>query len=140
MKKLFFFLVLITSLAVKAQSTGSIEGVITDVNGVPLGGATVYIKSIDKGIDTDFDGKFAIENIKTGTYNVSISFVGFESVVKTVAVEKGKKVQLNASLKEASSVLDEVILTANKKPQKRTEVPATVSVINAKDIQDFSKI
>ena len=137
MKKLFFFLVLISSLTVNAQSTGSVEGIITDTNGVPLPGATVYIKSIDKGIDTDFDGKFAIENIEEGSYNVLVSFVGFESVTKTVAIQKGKKTQLNISLKEASSVLDEVILTANKKPQKITEVPATVNVISAKDIQDF---
>jgi len=137
MKKLFFFLVLISSLTLSAQGTGSVQGVITDTNGMPLPGATVYIKSIDKGIDADFDGKFTIENIDEGTYNVLVSFVGFESVTKTVAVQNGKKTQLNISLKEASSVLDEVILTANKKPQKITEVPATVNVISAKDIQDF---
>jgi len=137
MKKLFFFLVLISSLTLSAQGTGGIQGVITDTNGVPLAGATVYIKSIDKGIDADFDGKFAIENIKEGTYNVLVSFVGFESATKTVAVQNGKKTQLNISLKEASSVLDEFILTANKKPQKITEVPATVNVITAKDIQVF---
>nr|WP_299032397.1 carboxypeptidase-like regulatory domain-containing protein [uncultured Tenacibaculum sp.] len=118
MKKLFFFLVLISSLTLSAQGTGSVQGVITDTNVMSLPGSIVYIKSIDKGIDADFDWKFAIENIDEGTYNVLVSFVGFESVTKTVAVQNGKKTQLNISLKEASSVLDEVILTANKNHKK----------------------
>lgn len=137
MKKLFSLFILISTLAVNAQNTGSVKGTITDTSGLPLAGATVYIKSLDKGSVTDFDGNFTIENVSEGTHSVSISYIGYKAVTQSVSVTAGGVTQLNATLNESSSVLDEVILTANKQPQKITDVPATVNVIRARDIEEF---
>ncbi len=137
MKKLFFLLTLISSLVVNAQETGSINGTITDASGMPLSGATVYIKSIDKGSVTDIDGVFTLKNVAEGTYDVSCSYVGYQTFNKSVSVTSGGVTQFNAKLNESNSVLDEVVITAGKKPQKITDVPATVNVITARDIEEF---
>ncbi|MEO8773373.1 MAG: TonB-dependent receptor [Gelidibacter sp.] len=137
MKKLLLLLTLIGSFAVNAQDTGSISGLITDAKGMPLSGATVSIRSLNKGAMTDFDGRYAIESIAVGNYNVAISYIGYETSTKSVSVVAGQTTSLEASLKDSDTVLDEVILTANKKPQKITDVPATVNVITARDIQEF---
>lgn len=137
MRKLFFFLVIISFVSVNSQNKEGIRGAITDTKGEPLGGATVYIKSISKGVDADFDGKFYLQGVKPGNYNVVFSYVGFENLSKQILVEKGKVTNVNIQLKESNSLLDEIILTAAKKPQKITEVPASVNIITAKDIEDF---
>lgn len=137
MKNLFLLLTLIGSFALSAQETGTIKGLITDSNGLPLGGASVSIKLINKGAMTDFDGVYTIENVAVGTHNVTISYIGFETTTKNISVVAGKTVQLNTSLNESNTVLDEVILTASKQPQKITDVPATVNVITARDIEEF---
>ena len=56
MKKLLLLLTLISSFIVNAQETGTIKGLITDANGMPLAGASVSIKVLNKGAMTDFDG------------------------------------------------------------------------------------
>lgn len=137
MKKLLFLLTLVVSFVANAQETGSIKGLITDSNGLPLSGATVSIKVLSKGTTANFDGLYTMDNIEAGTYDVAISYIGFATANYNVTVTGGNTTTLNASLNESSSVLDEVILTANKQPQKITDVPATVNVISARDIQEF---
>lgn len=137
MKKLLLLLTLISTFTMAAQNSGSIEGIITEAGGTPLSGATVHIKSIDKGTVTDYDGKFIIDNLADGTYEVSVSYVGFATTKQSVSVTAGKATKLNTSLKESDSILNEVVITANKQPQKITDVPATVNVITSKDIEEF---
>src|SRR5690606_26303828 len=98
MKKLFLLLTLIGSFVVNAQETGAISGLITDANGVPLAGATVSIKILDKGAMTDFDGRYTIENVTIGTYDVTISYIGYETVTKNVIVASGQTTDLSTSL------------------------------------------
>lgn len=137
MKKLLLLLTFIGSLLAGAQNTGKIEGKITLEDGMPLSGATVYIKSLDKGTVTDFDGKYTIDDVAEGSYDISFSYVGFETITQSVTVSAGQTTTTNVSLKESDSMLNEVIITSSKQPQKITDVPASVSVIRAKDIQEF---
>ncbi|MBJ7882822.1 TonB-dependent receptor [Gelidibacter salicanalis] len=137
MKKLLLLLTLIGSFVVNAQNTGTVSGLITDAKGMPLSGATVSIKVINKGAMTDFDGKYTIENVEAGTYNVSISYIGYETSTKNILVTAGQTTQVDVSLNDSDTILDEIILTANKKPQKITDVPATVNVITAREIEEF---
>lgn len=137
MKKLLLLFTLISSFVVNAQDTGTIKGLITDAKGLPLSGATVSIKILKKGAMTDFDGNYTIENVAEGTYDVAISFMGYESSTQSVTVTSGQITQLNSTMKDSDTILDEVVLTANRKLQKITDVPATVNVITAKDIEEF---
>ena len=137
MKNLFLLLTLISSFLVSAQETGTIKGLITDANGMPLSGASVSIKNLNQGTMTNFDGMFTIENIAVGTYEVAVSYIGYETSTQNISVIAGKTVQLNSSLNESNTILDEVVLTANKQPQKITDVPATVNVITAREIAEF---
>jgi len=138
MKKLFFLLTLISSFGIAAQDTGNIKGLITEAGGMPLSGATVYIKALDKGTITDFDGNYIIEDIAVGTYNVTVSYIGYQTATQSVSVSAGSTSSLNVSIKESDTVLNQVIITANKQAQKITDVPATVNVISARDIEEFS--
>lgn len=138
MKKLLVLLAFIASFAVNAQEeTGTITGLVTDAEGLPLSGATVSITSISKGAMTDFDGVFTIEDVEIGTYEVKITYVGFESSINTITVLANTSVNIKSKLNESNTILDEVILTANKQPQKITDVPATVNVITAAEIEEF---
>ncbi|MCF1422570.1 TonB-dependent receptor [Mangrovimonas futianensis] len=138
MKKLCFILIFFNSFLALAQSEGVLEGKILDSSNEPLSGASVYIESLRKGTMSDFDGNFKLSEIPEGTYEVSISFVGYTTIKEQVTIASGQTVTLNKTLEESSSVLDEVILTVNKQPQKLTDVPATVNVIDSKTIKEYS--
>lgn len=136
-KQIYLFIFLMTQL-IYAQDGGSLNGTITDENGMPISGATVKIEGLKKGAITDEDGKFVIDNVPAGNYKVVLSFVGFESLSQSVAVQGGKASQLNLKMQESFGQLDEVVISANKKPQKITDVPATVNIIKTKEIEQFS--
>ena len=138
MKKLFLLLTIFSFAILHAQDTGSIQGIITDDAGQPLPSASVSINSISKGVVTDFDGNYLLENIPIGSYNVTFSFLGLQSITQRVSVEAGKVTKVDISLNSSDNILNEVVVTAGKKPQKITDVPATVNVIRAQDIQEFA--
>ncbi|MBS1774430.1 MAG: TonB-dependent receptor [Bacteroidetes bacterium] len=78
-----------------------ITGTVLDAkDNSPIIGVVVIVKNTDKGAQTDVDGKFEINNIEDGTYEVLFSYIGYKKVLETVTVIKGKDVDLNIILKE----------------------------------------
>ena len=107
-KKLFvtLFLTLITCTATAQK--GSITGTIVDENNFYLPGATVLIASLNKGATTDFDGKFSMLAIPTGTYQLQISFLGYEDLEQEVTVLENQTLTLAIALQPKSLTLNEV--------------------------------
>lgn len=137
MKNVILSFLFLASVFVSSQNKGSLKGQVFDKDGSSLPGATVQIKTLNIGKITDLNGNYHIENIKAGNYTVTFSFVGYKPITKNVTILTEQTTQLNVTLKEPNNILNEVIVTASKQPQKITEVPATVEVITAKDIQEF---
>jgi uncharacterized membrane protein len=95
MKHIFTLLFFIGSIVSFAQS--EIKGTIKDeATGETIIGATVLIAE-GKGAVTDINGNFSIK-ADSGTYNVTISFVGYETQKQKIKVGN-KPVTLNISLK-----------------------------------------
>jgi iron complex outermembrane receptor protein len=138
MKKQFYFFIFLMCQFIYAQDNGSLNGTITDTNGFPLYRASVQIIGLQKRTMTDSEGKFEITKVPAGTYKISFSFVGFEGTTQSVTIESGKANMLNIIMVESYGQLDEVVVSVNKKPQKLTDVPATVVIIKTKEIEQFS--
>ena len=84
---------LLWGFTARAQNeSGAISGTLTDSAGSVLRGAQVSIP--DKGVSavTDQQGRFFIGGLSAGTYILSITYIGFERVMKTVAVTAGQSV------------------------------------------------
>lgn len=87
-------------------------GVVLDVDGEGVIGATVMVKGTSNGVATDIDGNFSINCKKDDV--LSIASVGYKSVeVKATGSE------LKITMVEDSELLDEVVVvgygTMNKK-------------------------
>ena len=86
------------------------------LTGEPLIGATVLI---GKGIGTvtDFDGKFSIV-ADYGEYELSISYVGFESTMQSISLDRKilliKEVKLSPSISYMKCKLIHVLLSMRK--------------------------
>ena len=81
MKRLFTFLLilLISSIAVHAATTGKIKGTITDLRtGEPLIGANVIILGTSLGAATDVNGNFLILAVSPGNYKLRASILGMK--------------------------------------------------------------
>ncbi|MHC9087201.1 vWA domain-containing protein [Tenacibaculum sp. IMCC1] len=102
-KKLFYAMILLSSIALAAQQR-TITGVVSDESG-PLPGVTIVVKGTTIGIETDFDGKYSISATQGDV--LVFSFVGMKTEMKTV----GKSPVINVVMK-GDNVLDEVVVTS----------------------------
>ncbi len=96
------------------EVTGTIAGKLSDneIEGEPLPFANVIIKETNKGTTTDFDGLYSLNNLEPGTYTVSFSFVGYETVeVPNVEVLAGKVTEISTGIGASAAALDEVIIS-----------------------------
>jgi outer membrane receptor for ferrienterochelin and colicins len=73
--------------------------------------------------------------VRTGKVTLIVSFVGFADEVKTIEVSDNGEASIDFSLTHTARVDDEVVVTASKRPEKITRAPASISVINARDLE-----
>ena len=73
-----------------AQPTGAIGGRILDDLGDPLPGANVVLEGTQLGTATDIDGRFFVNEIPIGQYEVTASFVGYQSQTDSVRIFAGR--------------------------------------------------
>ena len=97
-----------------SQTTGEIEGTITDSNGAPLPGASVEIKSSSlqgtRTAVTDAAGRFRFPALTPGTYTVNAALSGFTKVERTnIRVSLGATATLPITM--SVSVKEEIIVT-----------------------------
>lgn len=88
-KVIYLFLsLMLTSISVSAQTGGGrITGVVIDDSGEePLPGTTIFIEELKKGIATDEQGDFSFSDIPTGTYTLTVSFMGYRTQTRKVTV------------------------------------------------------
>ena len=128
--------------------SGVIKGTVTDAtNNETIPFANVFVEQTKSGVATDFDGNYKIENLKPGVYNITYSFVGYNTQsVAEVIVNPNKPTVLDIQLISSSTSLEEVEIKASPF-QKSFESPVSKRSINATEIyrnpggnRDISKV
>lgn len=139
MKKVYCLL--ITSLLFIAVTNAQvIKGQVTTAEGEPAYGATVLLKNTFNRTITDKKGQFQLTVQAPGNYTLSISFVGFESIeLETTVAEKAIS-NYHIVLHQSISSLKEITVTANRKEEIVDRTPASVQIINSREIQAQSAI
>lgn len=137
-KVIYLFLsLMLMSISVSAQTGGGrITGVVIDDSGEePLPGTTIFIEELKKGIATDEHGDFSFSDIPTGTYTLTVSFMGYRTQTRKVTVgnERGSKIIIR--LKADSKSLDEVVVMGKSEARKIREQAMPISVISMSQIQ-----
>ncbi|MBW1297427.1 TonB-dependent receptor, partial [Aquimarina litoralis] len=130
MKKLMLLYTFLCISFLSAQ-TGTIKGLVVDKQSeTPLIGATVELlnTSETKGVITDLDGYFTLENVPLGRQIIRVSYIGFESItLPNIVVTSGKDAVVNVSLTEAFDSLDEVIITSDTNKSRAINKLTSVS-------------
>lgn len=99
----------------QAQQGGTLSGKVTDIkSGEDLIGANVMIVNTKLGASTDIEGKFQIKKISEGSYDVRITFLGYETkLISGVMIKTGETTTLNISLGEDQGIQQqEVVISA----------------------------
>ena len=112
-KKIITFLVVVLSaLSGFAQEKFTLSGTIIDANSnETLIGVNVVIPALKTGVTTNEYGFFSI-TIPKGNYTVQISYLGYQTIEESIALNQNIKNNFNLFSNETA--LQEVIITDNK--------------------------
>ncbi|MEM1001642.1 MAG: TonB-dependent receptor [Bacteroidota bacterium] len=138
MKGLALVFCLLCFIKTHSQTSGEIYGKITDEKNVPVAGASIILEGTIKGAQTDFDGKYRISDITPGSYNLIVSYLGYETQTKYNILVKSKgNPSYDFILKEATESLDLVVITNKDKISRPRETPLSTQSLSANEIANY---
>lgn len=111
-------LLLIFTISFSIGNSQTISGTVTDkADNSLLFGVTVVIKGTSMGAVTNDDGKFQIENIPAGTYNIEVSSLGYETALFTsIKIIQGENKTLDVVLSATALTIDQDVIIYGDKP------------------------
>lgn len=131
---LFFFFCYWTSF-LGAQTQGMLSGKVLSREKEPLIGATVLIQSQGSGTVTDNEGGYVMEDLAEGTCTVTASYLGYESISKSIKIKASTNNQLNFILAESAKELEEVVIAAKSIKTDLETAGYAVSAVEMKDVE-----
>lgn len=129
---LLTFLFIIFSLALFSQKKYTISGHITNLSGEELIGATIYSKNIKSGTATNSYGFYSL-TLPEGEYDLEFSYMGME--LQEQKVNLNQNMVINIQLKEMEKVIDEVVITAERKNENVVRTEMSTIKLQAKEIK-----
>ena len=89
---------------VSAQSTASVEGLVTDQQGAVIARAEITARDVDIGVTrlatTDADGRYQIAALPVGDYQLEVRASGFQTrILEPVRIEVARKLTLDFQLR-----------------------------------------
>ncbi|MEO6447312.1 MAG: TonB-dependent receptor, partial [Gemmatimonadaceae bacterium] len=122
--------------ALAAAQRGRITGTVRDAQARPLAGATVAVDATPLSASTDGDGRFVVRGVPAGTYSVTVKRLGSNpQAVTGVVVSADQDAAVNVSLTQSAIQLGGMVISASRRAEKITEAPASVTRIDARDIE-----
>ena len=134
MKKILLLLIAsaFSITTVSGQST-TVIGTLNGENGTLIIGASIVIQGTTIGTVTDINGDFTLKTDKTGNQKLTISYIGFTTIIKEVTLNNGT-VKLGTIIMAIEDIgLDEIVVLASIAIDRKT--PVAVSTIKAELIE-----
>lgn len=137
-----FLTTLLLLVATSVFSQNEITGRIIDAQSQePIVFANIYFSKLEKGATTDFEGNFKISKIPDGTYTVVVSYMGYETLSKTLTFPLTASLEL--SLFPSAIEMEQIIVsTPFHKLQSENVMKverATISNLKAKGALTLSE-
>ncbi len=120
--------------------TGELRGfVYEEANSEPSIYTSVYLKGTTLGAQTNLDGFFTISRIPPGTYNLTITSIGFDTLSQEITIKAGDLLTKKYYLKKSSIEMKAVDVSAEDQ-SKKTDTRVSVNKITPKEIKQIPTV
>lgn len=116
----------------KATDANIYGHIIVAESGEHLPYATVALEGTTIGVSADGTGHYSIHNIPEGSYIVMVSAVGYNTIRKPFTAKPNTSVELNFTLEESSTIVDEIVVSATRNETNRRKTSTVVNVTSSK--------
>ncbi len=141
MRKIFTLsslIFLLQQLLWAQDGTSMLTGRVKGEEKAPLSSASILLEGTAWGTSTDTSGNFLIRGIEAGSYQVSVSMVGYDTQTKAVTLSEGQTMELIFQLNPSHQVLQEVEVFGQ--PDKQPEKLATITRLPLKPSDQIQSI
>ena len=134
------------TLAYAQVTTSSMAGRVADEKGEPVVGAAVVATHEPSGTvygaTVNQNGQYTINGMRSGgPYKIEVSSVGYTSLVfKDVTLQLAETYNLNATLKESTEFLEQVVVIGTAKSRFSTEKTGAATNINSQQIESLPTV
>ncbi len=136
-RKLLYLLVFTTFAAGAQEGNVSIRGTVTDADKTALTRVSIRLLNTNFGTLSDAEGRFSLSAIPSGKYVMQITAIGYASQHQDVSVGYGNPQEITVVLFETATQLDDVVVTAQKEEQDILKIPATISAISSRQVEQY---
>ncbi len=96
-------------------ASSSIHGYVKEAqSGQALEGVNVYLSGTLWGSSTNSMGEYIINNIPSGSYEIVVSMIGYETVSKIVRLPKESLIRIDFAIEEIDIVLDSIVISEER--------------------------
>ena len=122
------------------QSTGALQGTITDSSGAAVPNASVTIKApsigVDRTLSSDSAGIYSAPSLPVGTYSIEVKAPGLATTeAKDILVEVGSTQKMDFKLTVASS--SQIVEVQAAAPLVDTTTASLTSTVNERTVQEI---
>jgi len=125
-------LFLLSPVILSANPTGISGKILDSSTNEVLQGATIRVLNTYVGTYADKEGRFSIEKVLPGSYELLITMVGYENKKVKIIVPLNKALEIQLSSQPIQT--GEIVITANRRVQEVQDVPISISIVNSLDI------
>lgn len=132
-KILLTVIAFLMSAAAYAQ-TGTLTGTVTDsTSGETLPSVNIFIEELSRGVATDANGQYTIENIEYGTYTLRATFVGYDEFRQQVTIDQ-PNTTFNITMVSQMQRLGNVVVTAFGLSREERSLGYSVQDVSGDDL------
>lgn len=125
----FFFTLSYTNYAQKIKTNANIVGHVAS-KGIHIPFASVIVKGTTIGTVTDETGHYQLINLPEGEIALVVRVLGYKPQEKTIMAEADKTKEIKFELEEDILNIEELVVSADRSEQKRTETPVIVNTLS----------
>jgi Carboxypeptidase regulatory-like domain len=112
---IFVCVFLFSGIAAAQVTTGTISGTVSDSSGAVVPGATLILRSVEKGISrtvsSDASGHYRAPDLELGSYEITVEAAGFQSVIRSgITLTVGREAVVDFTL-QVGAVTQTVTVT-----------------------------
>jgi len=109
-----FFILILAIIQSAFLYSQTLKGVLTDQDGSPVPGASIYVKNSYMGVVTDKNGSYQI-TLSPGKQTVIVKMMGFNTIEKEIIVYGNKQIKFDTTLITNAKHLNEAVITSDNR-------------------------
>jgi TonB-dependent receptor len=124
-------------------SQGLLKGIVSDsLTRKELIGANVFLVGTSLGAATNIDGRYLINSVPAGTFNVKVSYIGYKAKEISIVIKEDVVTELNIQLSMDVLVGEEVVVTGQMMGQisainQQLSSNTIINVVSEEKIQEL---